>query len=226
MSSPTQHSWQGVKAVSPLLPGIFPFAVIAGATAIELGIPTLQALALSWIVFAGASQLVILEMWQREAPALILLATALVVNLRFTMYSAAMAPHFRGLSARWKSLLAYLLTDQAYLLSIGRYEEKVEGAKWFYMGVAMTLWIVWQAGTVTGIFLGNTLPDSWSLDFAVPLSFLALLIPTLNSRGAVVAATTAGTLVVFTRLMPFNLGLIAATLAGVLAGILTERKQS
>ncbi|MDJ0837786.1 MAG: AzlC family ABC transporter permease [Acidobacteriota bacterium] len=224
MSAVAQNSWQGVKAVSPLLPGIFPFGVIAGASAVELGLPTMQALGLSLFVFAGASQLVLVEMWDRQAPALILLATVLVVNLRFTMYSAALAPHFRGMSSRWKSVLAYLLTDQAYLLSIGRYEDKVQGTKWFYMGVALTLWIVWQAGTATGVFLGNTLPDSWSLDFAVPLSFLALLIPSLNSRGALIAAVTAGTLVLLTRLMPFNLGLIAATLAGVAAGMLTERR--
>jgi predicted branched-subunit amino acid permease len=113
-----QDIWRGIKAVAPLLPGIVPFAMIAGSSAVEVGISIPAALGMSLFIFAGASQLVFVEMWAREAPAIVLLATVLLVNLRFSMYSAMIAPFVRGWKLSRKSLLAYLLTDHASLLSL------------------------------------------------------------------------------------------------------------
>jgi len=219
--------WQGVKAVSPLIPGIFPFAVIAGASAIELGLSSLAAVGLSILVFAGASQLVFIELLALSSPVMVLVATALVVNLRFSMYSAAIAPYFKHLSRGWKAFLAYQLTDQAFLLSLQRFQRdgKPAGDKWYYLGAASTLWIIWQLGSLIGIYLGRALPASWSLDFAVPLSFLALLVPALVSRGTVLAALTSGVVVLFSRHLPYNLGLITAAIAGLTVGMIWERRQ-
>ncbi len=219
--------WQGVKTISPLIPGVFPFAVITGASAIELGLSNLAALGLSILVFAGASQLVFLEMLALASPMMVLVATVLIVNLRFSMYSATIAPYFKHLSGRWKAFLAYLLTDQAFLMSMQRFQRDGQpaGNKWFYLGAGSTLWIVWQLGLLTGIHLGRALPESWSLDFAVPLSFLALLVPALVSRGTVLAALTSGVVVLFSRHLPYNLGLIAAVIAGLTVGMIWERRQ-
>lgn len=213
-----------MRAVLPLLPGILPFAMIAGSSAIEAGIDVLPALGMSVFLFAGASQLVMVEMWDREAPALVLLATVLLVNLRFAMYSATLAPHYRKTRFRTKAMSAYVMTDQAALLSLPEYERHGPAARTFYLAGAFTLWTTWQVGTAVGVFLGATLPDSWSLDFAVPLSFLALLIPAINAPPAVAAAITSGALVLLTRFLPLNLGLIAASLAGVAVGMLWERR--
>ena len=216
--------WRGLKAVSPLLPGVLPFAMIAGSSAVEAGLSTAAALGMSLFIFAGASQLVMVEMWDREAPALVLLATVLLVNLRFSMYSAMLAPFVRGWKLSRKTLMAYLLTDQAALLSTPEFKRDSISAKYFFTGAALTLWVTWQSGTMIGVFLGVRLPESWSLDFAVPLSFLALLIPAIHSRGTAIAAVTAGAAVLLTRLLPFNLGLIVATLLGVFAAMLFDRR--
>ena len=231
MSEPAQTqrpatAWDGVKTVLPLLPGIFPFGMIAGSSAIEAGITVVPALALSVLVFAGASQLVFIELWDRGAPAVVLLATVLLVNLRFAMYSATLAPFLHRGKLYAKALAAYVMTDQAALLSVPVFERQGLSGRRFYLGAAFTLWTTWQVGTAIGIFLGATVPPSWSLDFAVPLSFLALLIPAVNSRPALVAAVTAGGLILVTRFLPLNLGLIVASLAGVAAGMLAERRKS
>ncbi len=216
-------AWRGARAVSPLLPGVLPFAMIAGSSSIEVGFSVLQSLGLSLFLFAGASHLVLLEMWEQEAPVLVILATVLLVNLRFTMYSAALAPHLRDVRWQHKLPMAYLLTDQAALLSIPEFDKESASARWFYVGAGVVMWATWQIGSAAGILLGVRLPESWALDFAVPLSFLALLIPAVRTKTTVVAATVAGSSVLLTRFLPLNTGLITATLLGVAAGLWSER---
>lgn len=215
----------GIKVVLPLIPGILPFALIAGTAAAEAGIPFFPALGLSVFVFAGASQLVFIELWNQEAPALILLATVLLVNLRFTMYSATMAPYLQSLSLSQRIPFAYLLTDQAALLSLPEFEKEPISARYFYLAGGLSLWVVWQIGSAAGILLGVGVPQSWSLDFAMPLSFLALLIPAIKNKTTAIAAATAGGSVLFTRFLPLNLGLITATLLAVAVAMFLERNK-
>ena len=102
--------------------------------------------------------------------------------------SASIAPHFNGLPTAWRGVLAYLLTDQADAVSIAAYNEGVQQSKsWFYCGAGFTLWTIWQAGTAAGIFPGTHISASWSLDFAIPLTFLALLFPTIRNRHSVIS---------------------------------------
>ena len=217
--------WRGCRAVSPLLPGVLPFAMIAGTTAIQLNMSLFAALSLSWIVFAGASQLAILAMLETQAPGFVVILTALAINLRFSMYSATLAPHLKELGGRKKALFAYLLTDQAFLLSLQQYENKAVQPHAFYLGAATTLWLIWQLGTATGVALGRGLPEIWSLDFAVPLSFLALLVPAIKNKAGLAAALTAGITILWTRHLPLQLGLIAATILGVAAGVFYDRSK-
>ena len=125
-----------------------------------------------FIVFAGAAQLAGLQLIGAGAPAIVTILTAWMINLRFTLYSASLAPHFKGQSTRWKALLAYLLTDQAYAVSIIEFENRKDkpGKHWFYFGAAVGLWLTWQVGTALGVFLGTQVPVSWSLDFAILLT--------------------------------------------------------
>ena len=220
--------WNGAKATSPLMPGILPFALIAGATAAELQLPVFAAYGLSLVIFAGASQLALLALLQHGAPILILILTTLAINLRFAMYSATLAPHLQTMSTARKSLFSYLLTDQAFLLSHPQLVKpgNPERGRSFYLGAALALWLVWQLGSLAGVFLGKGLPDEWALDFAVPLSFLALLVPALKTRPAVAASLTAATAFLWTRHLPLHLGLITAALLGVVVGCLCERRKT
>lgn len=217
--------WRGAAAAAPLLLGIFPFAMIAGAAAVEAGFTAAGAAGFSLIVFAGASQLAALELISANAPVWIVILTVWVVNLRFVFYSATLAPHFKHISSGWKKLCSYLVTDQAFVLSNKYYGENPPKRlkMWFYLGAAFALWFTWQSGSIFGIWLGPRVPASWSLDFAVPLSFIALLFPALKDRAAAGAAVAAGLSMPFTAMLPMNLGLLVSVMIGVFAGVRLDR---
>ncbi|RLM56856.1 branched-chain amino acid ABC transporter permease [Halobellus sp. Atlit-31R] len=220
---------RGVRDVAPILVGIVPFGLVAGAAAIDAGLTPLQAVGLSVVVFAGASQLAAIDLLGSNAELLVVVVTGLVINLRMLMYSASIAPHFRPLRIWWKSLCSYVLTDQAYALSIARYTDvDLDPAerRQYYFGAAASLWIVWQCCTIIGIVVGARIPDSWGLDFAVPLVFLSLLVPAVSTQPKLVAAAVGGGVAVAGEVLavPFNLGLVAGGLAGVVAGVIADER--
>lgn len=225
---PMSDFWQGVKAASPLIPGFLPFALIVGAGAIEVGLPLPMALSMSVIMFAGAAQLTFLALLEQNAPLTIIILTALIINLRFTIYSALISPYFKSMSLARKSLFSYLLSDQACLLSMPTIEQpgQLLRGRRFYLGSALSLWLVWQLGCFTGVLLGQTLPPTWQLDFAVPLSFLALLVPMVKTKPTLAAALVAGISMLWTHQLPLHMGLISATLLGALAGVFCEGRQT
>lgn len=204
----------GVRDVSPLLLGVVPFGLVAGVTAIEAGFPPEVAVAMSVVVFAGAAQLALIDLVGQGATPAVAAATALIVNLRYLMYSASIAPRFRTYSARWRALCSYLMTDQAYALTVVR-----EGpVRAYYLGAAAALWITWQATTVAGVVVGASIPPAWNLSFAVPLTFLALLVPAVEDYPTLSAALIAGTVATVGVGLPFNLGLVVGALAGIGVG--------
>ena len=223
MSSRRASFLDGLRAVAPVLVGVVPFGLVAGAAAVGVGLSGLQAVGLSVVVFAGASQLAAIELLDAGAPVVVIVATALVINLRMLMYSASIAPYLRELSTRWRAGIAYLLTDQAYALSVTRFgADGTVRRRWYYLGVAAPLWVVWQLCTVAGVVVGARVPESLPLEFAVPLTFLALLLPAVTDRAGAVAAVVGGAGAVLGADLPLNLGLIAGAVAGVAAGVAVE----
>lgn len=225
MSERRQAFIAGLQAVAPMLPGVVPFGMTAGVAGLDAGLGGALAFAMSVVVFAGASQIASAQLLGAEAAPALVVLTALLINLRMVMYSASLAPHFAPLPLRWRLPMAYLLTDQAYALSIQRLlgHRRPELTHWFYLGAGLTLWIVWLCATAAGIAAGSAVPASWELGFIVPLIFLGLLVPTVSTRPALVAAATAGTLAVAGRGLPAGVGLTLAAFAGIAAGVLAER---
>lgn len=228
-SFPPAEARRGLRDVAPLLLGVAPFGVVAGATAVDAGLSPLQAVGLSAVVFAGASQLAAIELLGDNAALLVVVATGVVINLRMLMYSASIAPHFRPFGARWKAVCSYILTDQAYALSVARYtgvDADLDPAarRRYYLAAGGSLWVVWQVCTLVGIVIGARVPPAWGLEFAVPLVFLSLLIPATTSWPKLVAAAVGGGVAVAGTVLaiPLNLGLIAGGVAGVLAGVLAD----
>ena len=215
--------WAGVRDVLPLMLGVIPFALVAGIAAVNAGLTLTEAVALSVIVFAGASQLAALDLLSANAPLAVVVGTAVVINLRMLMYSASIAPHFARYAARVRAALAYLLTDQAYALSVAEFAENDERSRWrYYLGAAASLWVVWQIGTVVGVVVGAGVPERWGLTFAVPLVFLALLVPAMKDRPTTAAGAAGGTVAVVAAGLPLNLGLLAGAVSGVAVGLLAE----
>ena len=226
-SNPSRHTHaprhafrQGLKDALPSVIGLMPFGLIVGAAATAAGMDPWLALAMSVILFAGASQLAAIALMVQNAPPMIVVATVLVVNLRFVMYSAALAPYFRALSTPKKWLLAYGLTDHLFALLTTRFKPDAPSANIaaYYSAAALATWSAWNVMVAIGIFAGTLLPKNWSLDFAIPLVFLALLMSALNSRAHWWTAAVAGVAAYFTAAMPMKLGLIAAAVIGVAVG--------
>ncbi len=214
----------GVRAQVPLLLGVAPFGMAYGAYAVKTGLPSGLAQAMSAIVFGGASQFVGVRLIGNGVPGVIIVLTTLLVNGRHMLYSASLAPYTAHLARRWRWLLAYLLTDEAYATAIARYRRAgpATHAHWFFFGSALALWSTWQIATAVGVFVGAAVPASWSLDFALPLTFLAILVPVLRGRPAIAAAAIAGVIAVIGFRWPYGTGLLTAMLLGMAAGIAAD----
>jgi len=181
---------------------------------------------MSLLVFAGSAQFLAMQLIGSSAPALVLLLTTLVVNLRHVLYGISLAPHMESLSKGWKWLLAYFLTDEVYAISITRYNQEgaasIPNLHWFYVGSGLTLWLCWQGSTAIGMLFGSQIPASWGLDFAIALTFIALVVPAIADKATILAALVGGFAAVLLAGLPLKLGLIAAALAGILAGMTVD----
>lgn len=220
----------GLRAVLPLLLGVAPFGVIYGVVALQSGIPALAAVAMSSIVFAGSAQFLLAQLVGAGAPMLLSVGAVGLINLRHALYSASVAPLLARLPRRWKLLLAYLLTDEAYAAAIphllaGR-EQDESSAHWILLGSGFGLWAGWQLATLAGVVLGAQLPSGLGLDFALPLTFIAIVVPMITSRALLAAALAAGAGAVLLAALPYKLGLFLAALVGLLVGAMWSREAS
>ena len=223
----------GCRDEAPLLLGVAPFGMIYGIAALAAGVPAWLAQLASAIVFAGAAQLVIVQMLAAGAGFVPIALTSGLLNLRHVLYSASMAEYVRHLPRRWRLLLAYLLTDEAYAVAILRYtrpaaadQEQAEPdlRHWYFLGCGLTLWGCWQLSTALGIAFGARIPPEWDIDFAVPLTFIALLTLLVKERAGQAAALVAALAVLALAALPFRLGLVLAIVLGLLAGAAVARE--
>ena len=235
----------GCRDEAPLLLGVAPFGMIYGIAALAAGVPAWLAQLASAIVFAGAAQLVIVQMLAAGAGFVPIALTSGLLNLRHVLYSASMAEYVRHLPRRWRLLLAYVLTDEAYAVAVLRYQQRHAAAAdhaehtdsgtpaadatadlrhWYFLGAGFTLWAGWQLSTAAGLLFGATIPPEWELDFAVPLTFIALLTLLLRERAGQAAALVAGLGALAFAALPYKLGLVAAIVLGLAAGAWAVRR--
>jgi 4-azaleucine resistance transporter AzlC len=201
--------------------------MIFGALAVNAGISMAASQAMSSIVFAGSAQFIAAQLVGSGASAVVILAVVFVVNLRHALYSASVAPYLKDLKPGWKALLAYLLTDEAYAVAITHYvkEGEPDGRHWYFLGAGLTLWTSWQASTACGIFIGSAIPSQWPLEFVLPLTFIALVVPALKNRADLAAAASAGLAGLLAAGLPYKLGLILAAVIGITVGMLMEKRK-
>ena len=218
----------GVAAAAPLLVGVVPFGLVAGAAPVAHGFSPTSAIGLSTIVFAGASQLAIVDVLAEGGSVLVAVLAALTINLRMVLYSASLAPYLGHESTRRRLGAAYLLVDQVYAMCIarwaadgGRTEERLP----FYLGIAALLTTSWVSCTILGALVGPALPDDIPLDFAIPLVFLVLLVPILVDRPSIAAAITGGAAAVFAAEAGAGpTSTIVGAAAGILAGAVVDAR--
>lgn len=227
MHSRKQEFITGARQTFPLLLGAFPFGLIYGALAVTAGLSPAAALAMSLFVFAGSAQFVAAGLVGMGTPILVVILTTFVVNLRHTLYSATLLPHVRALPQRWRAPLAFWLTDETFAVAVVRYRREDDSPfkHWYQLGSSIAMYLNWQFWCALGVVLGDRIPDasSWGLDVAMPITFIGMIIPFVKTRAIGVAVLTAGAASLLSTGLPHRLGIFAAALAGVLAGLLFER---
>lgn len=218
--------WQGVRAGAPFILVIAPFSMLFGVVATEAGFTLLETFSYSFFVVAGASQFTAVQLLSEHAPTLIVIATSLAVNLRMAMYSASLTPHLGKAPMSMRALVAYLMVDQAYASAILAYEKHPE---WsipqklaYYFGVCSSLIPLWLAFTMIGAIAGSAIPPEFALDFAVPITFLAMVAPMLRTIAHVAAAFVAIAASLMLASVPYSLGLLIAGAVGMIVGAQVE----
>jgi 4-azaleucine resistance transporter AzlC len=224
MTTARSEFFKGIKAELPILIAVIPFGMIYGVLSLDAGLSAIQTQAMSVIVFAGSAQFIMAQLFATPTPTLVIIITALLVNLRHALYSASVYPLIKHLPFSWRSGLAYLLTDEAYAVSIIHYNQpgKVKYRHWFFLGAGLAMWSTWQLSTAAGILIGSLIPTSWPLEFFIPLTFIALVVPSLKDWPSLAASLTGGLVSVVAFGLPFRLGLIVAAFAGIGAGLFLE----
>ncbi len=221
-----QAFWRGFRDCAPFTIIVAPYSMLFGVVARDAGLDVLQAMSMSVVVVAGASQFTALALLQDNAPLFIALFTALAVNLRMAMYSAALVPHVGHAPLGIRALMAYLMVDQAFAVAVKTYEEnpamKPAVKVAYYFGCMAVICPFWYAFTLIGALVGQELPASLSLEFAVPVCFIALFAPLMRSLPHVVAAFVSGVGAIVFADVPWSLGLIFAAACAMIAGAQTE----
>jgi 4-azaleucine resistance transporter AzlC len=217
--------WGGVRDQVPILVGVLPAGLIFGVLGKGAGFASLVVLGFSFFVFAGSAQFVALGLAVTGAPPLVIILAIFIVNLRHALYSATFSEHLAHLPARWKIPLSWLLTDEAFAVTSVRYRKSDrENAHWYMLGTGLALWVTWQLSTAVGIALGAGVPDSWHLDFALPLTFLALLTPTITDGPTRLAALASAVLAIGLGGLPYRAGLLIAVVIAVGMGLWLENR--
>lgn len=216
----------GVRDELPILLGVVPFGLIFGALAIHNGLTPQVAQATSYIIFAGSAQFIAVQLFGAGASVAVILMVVFVVNIRHALYSASIAPFIAHLKPAWKYVLAYFLTDEAYAVAITNFEKNGISAlgHWYFFGAGVTLWAAWQISSMIGILVGANIGENWPVGFALPLTFIALVVPGLKNRASVLAAITAGVLGLLTVNFPYKTGLLVAAFCGIAVGLIAEKK--
>ena len=218
--------WAGFRDGAPFMLVAGPFAVLFGVLATEAGLNLFEVMSFSLVVIAGAAQFTAMQLMQENAPTVIVLISALAVNLRVAMYSAAITPYL-GAAPLWKrAFIAYLLVDQSYALSHAKFETEPElsvpARAAYYFGTCTLVMITWFVCSYLGAALGTQLPSNLPLDFALPITFLSMVAPLLRTLPHVIAAVVAIIVALLAVNVPYSLGLIIAGSAGMAAGALSE----
>ncbi|MBO6602724.1 AzlC family ABC transporter permease [Boseongicola sp. H5] len=222
--------WQGLRAGLPFLLVVMPFGMVFGVAATEAGLNLAEVMGFSVLVIAGAAQFTALQLMTENAPTLVVLISALAVNLRMVMYSAALTPYLGDAPIWQRALVAYVNFDQNYALSVQEYEARPERPMpekiAFYFGATTPLAPVWLLATWLGAVLGMLIPAEYALDFAVPIAFLALVGPALRTLAHMAAALTSVVMALVFAAVPYNLGVLLAAALAMMVGAEIERRMA
>jgi predicted branched-subunit amino acid permease len=225
-TTPKSFFWRGFRDAVPFVFVAGPFGVLFGVLATEAGLKVYETMTFTAVVFAGTAQFAALQLMLEDAPTLIVILTALVVNMRVAMYSASLTPYLGQASLGVRSIMAYLTVDQSYALSVVKFEENpkltLSQRVAYFFGTNGPIAPVWYAATLLGAVMGARIPEAWALDFALPLAFIAMLGPLLRTPAHIAAALISVTVTLGLAWVPYNLSLMIGAVAGMITGAQVE----
>ena len=206
----------------PLQLGVFPFGIAYGILGIEVGLTNIQTYLLSIIIFAGVSQIVFAQLFSTFTPSFIIVGTIGIVNLRHILYGVSLSSYLKKLPLKWRIILSYLITDEAFAISYKRFseEKKTKYMHFHLLGSGITLWISWQISTLIGIFIGPSIPISLNLEYVIPLSFIAIVVVSINTKIKLIVFIMSALFSILLRDLPWNLWIITSALISIIIGVL------
>jgi len=226
MQYPTRLSGliAGAHDTLPMLVGAAPFGMIFGSLAMTARIAPWLGQSMSLGVYAGSSQFIAVGLIAANTGMLVIWLATFIVNLRHALYAATLLPHVRHLPPRWRWALGFLLTDETFAV-MDRYYRQHAGAHhghWYFLGSGLSMYVNWQCWTLVGLLFGTAFPQlqTLGLDFAMVVTFIAIVVPQLFNRPRFSAALMAGTIAYLLQGLPYKLGLLAAIVTGVGTGLL------
>ena len=216
---------QGILEELPLQLGVFPFGVIYGVMAIESGLTPMQAFLMSSIIFGGASQIAFVQLISNTTPFGVIVTTVSAINSRHFLYSISMMEFLKNLSLKWRVILGYLLTDEAYAISIRRFinEPNTSLLHFHLLGTGITLFLSWQISTLTGVLLGGDLPQFLDLQFIIPLTFIAIIIPMIRSISTLLVVISSAFCGLIFKNLDISFWIVISGFIGVLVGIASNK---
>ena len=206
----------------PLQLGVFPFGIAYGILGIEVGLTNIQTYLLSIIIFAGVSQIVFAQLFSTFTPSFMIVGTIGIVNLRHILYGVSLSSYLKKLSLKWRIILSYLITDEAFAISYKRFseEKKTKYMHFHLLGTGITLWTSWQISTLIGIFIGPSIPNSLNLEYVIPLSFIAIVVVSINTKIKLIVFIMSALFSIVLRDLPWNLWIITSALISIIIGVL------
>lgn len=221
---------EGLRDALPAIIATGTWGFVTGIALVKSGLTEAMATLMTLTVYAGSAQLTALPLIESLAPLWLIFAAGLVVNIRFLIFGAALQPFFRHMKWSKRMVLGFFSTDISFVLFMGRYGDSKERGSidqlWYFLGVIIPGWLAWNLCSLLGIYLGGFVPASWSLEFAAVLALMAIIVPLVQTRPMAMCLLAAGLIAWVGQSLPLRLGLAAAVVGGVVAGVLTERLQS
>jgi predicted branched-subunit amino acid permease len=218
----------GFRDMLNAAPGVLAWGLVTGVAMVKMGLGETASVVVSLAAYAGSAQLATLPLLAGGAAWWIILLTAVVINLRFTVYSATLGKLFAAEPGGRRLLLGYFNGDVTFLRLLSHLEQHPgeRHVQAFYWGGVSANWLAWQVGSLAGIFGAAVIPASWQLEIAGILALVAVLAPTLRSRPVLLGACVAGLVSLLARDLPLRLGVLAGLIAGIAAAIVAAPKES
>ncbi len=219
----------GVKSIIEPALAIIAWSIVTNIALLSAGLKPIETFWFNILVYGGSAQLSAMPLIAGDYPFWTIWLTALIVNSRFVIYSAAIQPHFKKYSFLQRLCIGSLNTDITFTKFLQKFptSDNVHGANFelfYYMGMVITHWAIWQLGVLIAIVFGSKIPSSWGIGFAGTLAVVALIIPAIKNNTALVSALAAAITCVFTINLPYRLTIICSVIVGVLAAVLMDKK--